>query len=57
MFLEPNLAARSATLREVASEQGVAICPIYGDAFDDEVDTYVEMMQFNADSLRRCLTR
>jgi len=57
VFLEPNLAARSATLREVASEQGVAICPIYGDAFDDEVDTYVEMMQFNADSLRRCLTR
>ncbi|MFK3983568.1 anchored repeat ABC transporter, substrate-binding protein [Micromonospora sp. NPDC050397] len=57
VFLEPNLRARSATLVEVAREQGVQVCPIYGDAFDATVDTYLKMMRFNADSLARCLRR
>jgi len=57
VFLEPNLAARSSTLTEVAKEQGVQVCPIYGDTFDDEVTSYVQMMRFNADSLRACLSR
>ncbi|MBT0774026.1 anchored repeat ABC transporter, substrate-binding protein [Kineosporia sp. J2-2] len=56
VFLEPNLAARSATLTEVAAEQDVQVCAIYGDTFDDEVTSYVQMMRFNADSLRRCLS-
>ncbi|MET0132235.1 MAG: anchored repeat ABC transporter, substrate-binding protein, partial [Kibdelosporangium sp.] len=55
VFLEPNLAARSSTLTEVAEEQGVRICSIYGDTFDDDVTSYVRMMRFNADSLRECL--
>ncbi|MBB4662853.1 anchored repeat ABC transporter substrate-binding protein [Conexibacter arvalis] len=56
VFLEPNLAARSSTLTEVASEQGARVCPIYGDAFDGRVRTYVQMMRFNADSLKGCLS-
>lgn len=56
VFLEPNLAARSSTLVEVAKEQGVRVCPIYGDAFSEDVTTYVEMMRFNAHSLHDCLT-
>lgn len=56
VFLEPNLRARSSTLVEVAKEQGVRVCPIYGDAFDRTVDTYARMMRFNADSLKECLT-
>lgn len=55
VFLEPNLAARSATLTEVAAEQHVRVCPIYGDAFDGRVRTYEQMMRFNADSLKECL--
>jgi anchored repeat ABC transporter substrate-binding protein len=55
VFLEPNLAARSTTLTEVASEQGIRVCPIYGDSFSGHVRTYVQMMRFNADSLRECL--
>jgi anchored repeat ABC transporter substrate-binding protein len=55
VFLEPNLASRSSTLVEVAKEQGVAVCPIYGDAFDREVTTYADMMRFNATSIRDCL--
>jgi anchored repeat ABC transporter substrate-binding protein len=57
VFLEPSLKARSGTLVEVAKEQGVAICPIYGDAFGATVDTYLKMMRFNADSLAKCLNR
>ena len=56
VFLEPNLRARSSTLVEVAKQQDVLVCDIYGDAFDDRVTNYVAMMRFNADSLRQCLT-
>ncbi|MDR5700861.1 anchored repeat ABC transporter, substrate-binding protein [Agromyces aerolatus] len=56
VFLEPNLAARSSTLVEVATEQHVAVCPIYGDAFTEEVTSYVDMMRFNAHSLHDCLS-
>jgi anchored repeat ABC transporter substrate-binding protein len=56
VFLEPNLAVRASTLTEVARDAGIEVCPIYGDTFDAEVTTYVQMMRFNADTLRRCLT-
>jgi zinc/manganese transport system substrate-binding protein len=56
VFLEPNLRARSSTLVEVAKERGVRVCPIYGDAFDDAVNSYVELLRFNADSLKECLS-
>ncbi len=55
VFLEPNLAARSSTLTEVAREQGIEVCAIYGDAFSAEVANYVDMMRFNAESVRDCL--
>jgi len=57
VFLEPNLAARASELTEVAAEAGIEICTIYGDTFDDQVTSYVQMMRFNADSLHRCLTQ
>ncbi|SNS60553.1 anchored repeat ABC transporter, substrate-binding protein [Micrococcales bacterium KH10] len=56
VFLEPNLRARSNTLTEVAHEAGIKVCSIYGDSFDAEIRTYVQMMRFNADSLRECLS-
>lgn len=56
VFLEPNLASRSSVLQEVARENNVAICPIYGDAFDSTVRTYADMMRANADSMKRCLS-
>ncbi|MCP2285493.1 anchored repeat ABC transporter, substrate-binding protein [Promicromonospora umidemergens] len=56
VFLEPNLAARSTVLTEVAHENDLRVCEIYSDAFDDRVTTYVDLMRANADSLRRCLT-
>ncbi len=55
VFLEPNLAARSSTLVEVAKEQGIEVCTVYGDSFSEEVTSYVEMMRFNARSVRDCL--
>lgn len=56
VFLEPTLVARSSTLTQVAADLGIAVCPIYGDALDASVTSYIEMMRFNADSLARCLT-
>jgi len=55
VFLEPNLAARASVLRQVAKDEGVRICKIYGDSFDRHVRTYVQMMRHNADELFRCL--
>jgi len=58
VFLEPNLAHRASVLRQVAEDEGVDVCTIYGDSFDTDdgdVDTYVEMMRHNAAELLRCL--
>ncbi|MFB7513679.1 anchored repeat ABC transporter, substrate-binding protein [Streptomyces sp. NPDC056144] len=57
VFLEPNLAARADVLRRVAEDEGVGICTIYGDSFDDKVHDYVAMMRHNANELARCLGR
>ncbi|MDQ6524824.1 anchored repeat ABC transporter, substrate-binding protein [Nocardioides sp. LHD-245] len=56
VFLEPNLQARSSVLTQVAEEEGVEVCSIYGDAFDDRVTDYVQMMRFNAEEIQRCLS-
>ncbi|MBN9177984.1 MAG: anchored repeat ABC transporter, substrate-binding protein [Microbacterium sp.] len=55
VFVEPNLAARSTTLADVARAEGVAICPIYGDTFDAHVRTYLDLIRANARSLADCL--
>lgn len=55
VFIEPNLAERASVLRQVADDQDVDVCTIYGDAFDEHVTGYVGMMRHNADELLRCL--
>ncbi|MDR6269815.1 anchored repeat ABC transporter, substrate-binding protein [Arthrobacter russicus] len=55
VFLEPNLRTRSATLTQLAAELGINVCSIYGDSFDQQVSTYLQMMRANADSLANCL--
>lgn len=55
VFLEPNLKARSSELTQLATEQHIRICPIYGDTLDSRAPSYVQMMRFNADSLLTCL--
>ncbi|WP_234358392.1 anchored repeat ABC transporter, substrate-binding protein [Streptomyces sp. NRRL B-24085] len=57
VFLEPNLAARADVLKRVARDQGVKVCTIYGDSFDDKVHDYVSMMRHNANELAKCLGR
>jgi anchored repeat ABC transporter substrate-binding protein len=56
VFLEPNLKARSSDLTQVATEQHIRVCPIYGDTLDAGAPTYIDMMRFNANTLRRCLS-
>jgi anchored repeat ABC transporter substrate-binding protein len=55
VFTEPNLAARAAVLTQVAKDQGVQVCKLYGDAFDEAAPNYLAMMRHNASELRRCL--
>jgi anchored repeat ABC transporter substrate-binding protein len=55
VFLEPNLAARADVLKRVAQDQGVGVCTIYGDSFDDTIHDYVSMMRHNATELAKCL--
>jgi len=56
VFLEPNLRSRASTLMQIAREEHVEVCTLYGDAFDRHVHTYIDMMRANADELRRCLS-
>lgn len=55
VFTEPNLAQRASVLIQVARDQGVRVCSLYGDAFDDHARSYTAMMRHNADELKRCL--
>lgn len=55
VFVEPNLAARANVLERVAQDEGVDVCTIYGDSFDDKVHDYVSMMRHNARELAKCL--
>ena len=55
VFTEPSLTQRASVLTQVAHDQGVQVCSLYGDAFDQKARTYVDMMRHNADELQRCL--
>lgn len=55
VFLEPHLAHRGGVLQQVAADQGVRVCKLYGDSFDPQSDTYLKMMRHNATELRTCL--
>ena len=57
VFVEPNLAARAAVLDRVAADAGVAVCQLHGDTFSPLATDYISMMRWNAQELRRCLTR
>ncbi|MEV6281986.1 anchored repeat ABC transporter, substrate-binding protein [Kribbella sp. NPDC051770] len=55
VFTEPNLAQRAAVLTQVAHDQHVRVCSLYGDSFDQHARSYAEMMRHNAEELARCL--
>ncbi|MFJ3821681.1 anchored repeat ABC transporter, substrate-binding protein [Streptomyces nodosus] len=55
VFMEPNLVQRATVLNQVAKDQHVKVCTLYGDAFDEHVRHYTDMMRHNADELLSCL--
>ncbi|MGI5183514.1 anchored repeat ABC transporter, substrate-binding protein [Dactylosporangium sp. CA-152071] len=55
VFMEPNLSKRASVLTQIAKDQDIRICKLYGDAFDDQAGTYPVMMRHNADELATCL--
>ncbi|MBB5800990.1 anchored repeat ABC transporter substrate-binding protein [Saccharothrix ecbatanensis] len=55
VFMEPNLAQRGSVLTQVARDQGVQVCLLYGDSFDENARSYADMMRHNAEEIARCL--
>ncbi|PSL52132.1 anchored repeat ABC transporter substrate-binding protein [Saccharothrix carnea] len=55
VFMEPNLAQRGSVLTQVARDQGVQVCLLYGDSFDERTRDYADMMRHNAEEIARCL--
>ena len=55
VFEEPQLGAESNVLKQAADDANVEVCTLYSSALDDQVQTYIDMMRFNADELARCL--
>ncbi|WP_309112777.1 anchored repeat ABC transporter, substrate-binding protein [Saccharothrix sp.] len=55
VFMEPNLAQRGSVLTQVARDQGVRVCLLYGDSFDERTRNYADMMRHNAEEIVRCL--
>jgi manganese/iron transport system substrate-binding protein len=53
VFKEPEFNAR--VLELAAKDAGVEVCTLYSDAFQGEVNSYVKLMQFDANELARCL--
>ena len=55
VFLEPQKRNRHPVIAQVAQENGVQVCGLYGDTLDAQAPTYIDMMQANARSLSQCL--
>lgn len=55
VFMEPNLSKRATVLTQIAKDQNIQVCKLYGDSFDDHARSYVAMMRHNAQELARCL--
>lgn len=55
VFSEPHLEAANAVLEQLAADAGIPVCTLYTDNLSDEAPTYIEMMRFNVNEIRRCL--
>ncbi len=55
VFTEPQLGAQGQLLEQAAAVVGVTVCTLYADSLDDDVESYMEMMRFNADEIAHCL--
>ena len=44
----PREATRPGTLTQIAHDQGIRICQIHGDAFTEDIDSYIDLMTANA---------
>jgi len=55
VFVEPQVKVEGRVLRQLAQDIGLEVCILYSDALDERIQTYIDMMRFNADELVRCL--
>ncbi|MDY6143570.1 MAG: zinc ABC transporter substrate-binding protein [Arcanobacterium sp.] len=55
VFASPTDIRMRTPLVEIAEDVGVKVCPLLSDEFTDEVPTYIDLMRFDAQSLKECL--
>lgn len=55
VFASPTDIRMRTPLVEIAQDMGVKVCPLLSDEFTPEVRTYIDLMRFDAHSLRNCL--
>lgn len=54
LYLERGITARAPVLEQVADDTGTQICSLYSDTLDAEAPHYIDAMQANAETIRRC---
>jgi ABC-type Zn uptake system ZnuABC Zn-binding protein ZnuA len=55
VFTEPQLGSEASALERIAEDTGVDVCILYSGTLDSQVESYLDLMRFDADELARCL--
>jgi ABC-type Zn2+ transport system substrate-binding protein/surface adhesin len=55
VFTEPQLGSEASVLERIAEDTGVDVCILYSGTLDSQVESYLDLMRFDADELARCL--
>jgi len=55
VFVQPYTSPENDMLRRAGEETGVSVCTLYSDSLDDRVQSYIDLIRFDADELYRCL--
>ncbi|MBW3085279.1 hypothetical protein KEM60_01476 [Austwickia sp. TVS 96-490-7B] len=56
VFVSPTELRTRSVLVDVARDMGLKACPLLSDSFTPDVHSYIDLMRFDARSLRTCLT-
>ncbi len=55
VFREPQIEGANKVLEQAAQDAGVRVCTLYSDSLDDKVQSYTDLIRFDADELAACL--
>ena len=55
VFREPQIGSERRLLEQAAGDAGVRVCTLYSDSLDNTVQTYLDLLRYDADQLAACL--